>query len=81
MMRLFPQALVYRSFFLYFVRIVLKVGIREEATLGNLDVSAGPGPVTCFHFNPNRALQKQPGFALLSNIFTKHPAQSLNQIL
>lgn len=28
----------------------------------------------CFHLNPNRALQKQPGFALLSNIFTKHPA-------
>lgn len=46
-----------RSFFLYFVRIVLKVGIREEATLRNLEVSAGPGPVTLFPF------QSKQGFA------------------
>lgn len=45
----YPYRLRFKSTFLYFVRIVLKIGTCEKATLGNLDVSAWHGLYLAFN--------------------------------
>lgn len=53
--------------FIYFIRILLKVGINEEATLGNLVVSACRGLIISFPVQSKQCFVKALGLPILSS--------------